>query len=730
MADRLTEKEIIYNIRIKDVKIITEVQEEVERLQRVIKKGQVEESGRMRDMTANEKVYYNQKLKLAREAHREEEKIARIRKGSLNDLREKLRQEIEMLANMGHTGGKVWRGQASRVKELRDQIAGLEAQYGTYSRNVGNYSGAIQDSFSQMGGAMGRASGQLRELTTMFSGGAGLAMGGFTASLAAIVGYVKMWNKYMNDSSERQAQLNITTNYYSQLWKGIEATFERMQDARRASGDPTLMDKIGWIGSFLLGKEGAEAVRDIERRLYIINELSNAYLVETAERNLEISELRIKANDKLNFTEQERLDFAKQAEDLLTDEIKKQADLAKYKRDTYIEQLALDKRLSDQEKKNIREISKISTEERQEIAKLDAEVLDIQTRLNDRKAVFIERQNEAFAKQQAAAEATKKAQEEEIERQNKLIELLEKQQLLLDIAASEAYGVLRRSLDRRAQGETMSIADSLGLFGGEEEEGGEEGEAIFAEMNKRLEAAQDFAQQAAQAWSDSYKQQLNDLKEARATGLITEEEYEAALITIRRRRQDEYLGMLKQAAGQNIKLQQAIAIAEQAINVSRAIKDIKMSIAVGKAKAAASAAPPANIPIIAAFLAQVAGLIGQVIAIRKQKPIAVKGFSEGGYTGRGDKYEPAGIVHKGEYVVPKRLVESPQYSGAIATLEAARLRGYAEGGMVGARTDFGNMRDVIREMVNTVTDIPVVVSAKDISLKQDELRKIRVRGDL
>lgn len=32
------------------------------------------------------------------------------------------------------------------------------------------------------------------------------------------------------------------------------------------------------------------------------------------------------------------------------------------------------------------------------------------------------------------------------------------------------------------------------------------------------------------------------------------------------------------------------------------------------------------------------------------------GFSEGGYTGAGGKYEPAGIVHRGEYVVPKEQV--------------------------------------------------------------------------
>lgn len=43
------------------------------------------------------------------------------------------------------------------------------------------------------------------------------------------------------------------------------------------------------------------------------------------------------------------------------------------------------------------------------------------------------------------------------------------------------------------------------------------------------------------------------------------------------------------------------------------------------------------------------------------------GFSTGGFTGRGGKYEPAGVVHKGEYVVPKQYVNQstglPNISG-------------------------------------------------------------------
>jgi hypothetical protein len=52
------------------------------------------------------------------------------------------------------------------------------------------------------------------------------------------------------------------------------------------------------------------------------------------------------------------------------------------------------------------------------------------------------------------------------------------------------------------------------------------------------------------------------------------------------------------------------------------------------------------------------------------------GFAEGGYTGPGGKYQPAGIVHRGEYVMPARTVQKL----GVRTLD--RLRGYAEGGLV------------------------------------------------
>lgn len=56
------------------------------------------------------------------------------------------------------------------------------------------------------------------------------------------------------------------------------------------------------------------------------------------------------------------------------------------------------------------------------------------------------------------------------------------------------------------------------------------------------------------------------------------------------------------------------------------------------------------------------------------------GFAGGGYTGPGGKYQPAGVVHKGEYVFDAASVKRI----GVGNLE--KMRGYANGGLVGGTT--------------------------------------------
>lgn len=75
-------------------------------------------------------------------------------------------------------------------------------------------------------------------------------------------------------------------------------------------------------------------------------------------------------------------------------------------------------------------------------------------------------------------------------------------------------------------------------------------------------------------------------------------------------------------------------------------------------------------------------------------------FAFGGFTGSGGKFQPAGVVHAGEFVLRQEVVRQ---AGMRALLEhlnrTGRLPGYASGGMVGARVS----------SASTTTATPVVL---------------------
>lgn len=94
---------------------------------------------------------------------------------------------------------------------------------------------------------------------------------------------------------------------------------------------------------------------------------------------------------------------------------------------------------------------------------------------------------------------------------------------------------------------------------------------------------------------------------------------------------------------------------------------------------------------IGGIVGQIAGAIGSAIggglsgqvasganALTVNQGMGYGGFAYGGYTGDGNKYEPAGVVHKGEYVLNSAATKRI----GIANLDRMN-KGYANGGYVG-----------------------------------------------
>ena len=132
--------------------------------------------------------------------------------------------------------------------------------------------------------------------------------------------------------------------------------------------------------------------------------------------------------------------------------------------------------------------------------------------------------------------------------------------------------------------------------------------------------------------------------------------------------------MMKQMAGEGSTAYKVLFLASKAAAIAQAM----VSTEVAAAKAL-ELGPIMGIPAASLIRGLGYASVGMIAAT------AVTGFSEGGYTGNGGKYEPKGVVHGGEFVLRKEVVEQP---GMRSYLDQLNQRGYADGGYVGRTNNF------------------------------------------
>jgi len=121
-------------------------------------------------------------------------------------------------------------------------------------------------------------------------------------------------------------------------------------------------------------------------------------------------------------------------------------------------------------------------------------------------------------------------------------------------------------------------------------------------------------------------------------------------------------GGLAELVGKETALGKALFLFQQAA----AIGQIIFSTAMANAKAVETFWMTGGMPWVAINTAAAAVSIASIMAQ------TIAGFSGGGYTGSGNKNEVAGQVHKGEYVIPKKILDTPLGAAYAANLEAMR----------------------------------------------------------
>lgn len=276
------------------------------------------------------------------------------------------------------------------------------------------------------------------------------------------------------------------------------------------------------------------------------------------------------------------------------------------------------------------------------------------------------------------------------------------------------------------------------------------------------------------SWSDEYDRELEKLKNMHRQGLISEQNFQKARLNLQVKNVQKYYDYYAQLAGsmvsaiqeaeiakseakydvliqqaknngedtaaleeekenKKLEIQKKYADVDFAIKVSQIIADTAVSAMKTYAQfgwpwgiipaAMVSATGIAQIAVAKAERDKIKNMQpGNTGSSSKSTPTATRvlsGYSEGGYTGDGGRYEVAGVVHRGEYVVPMPIMEDPRVIDAVGTIEAIRQNkrlatgaapsfseGYAAGGPVTGQTS-----PATAELAEAVSDLRAATEA-------------------
>lgn len=134
---------------------------------------------------------------------------------------------------------------------------------------------------------------------------------------------------------------------------------------------------------------------------------------------------------------------------------------------------------------------------------------------------------------------------------------------------------------------------------------------------------------------------------------------------------DQMAGMLRDSVGESNALYKTMFLAGKAASIAQAIVNTEEGATKALAQGGAYGSILAGV-VRATGYASVGLIAAQTIA----------GFANGGYTGHGGKYEPAGVVHKGEGVLTQEEVKALGGPQGFEDLRKSIRRGYSAGGLV------------------------------------------------
>lgn len=199
--------------------------------------------------------------------------------------------------------------------------------------------------------------------------------------------------------------------------------------------------------------------------------------------------------------------------------------------------------------------------------------------------------------------------------------------------------------------------------------------SLQADLRDQILADQQSTNEQRLAAEQQYLDRVADITRTNNDRLSAiQDSYKVAVVGTFSELSGQAADMVGKIAGEQSGAYRALFLAQKAFAVASIIMNAQIAAAKAPAELTILGGIPVGAALLAAGYANAAMVAGMTLA----------GFSEGGYTGVGGKYEPKGVVHGGEVVIRKDVVDQPGMKDYLIGLNRSGKRGFANGGYVGS----------------------------------------------
>lgn len=552
----------------------------------------------------------------------------------------------------------------AKIQDITAQLKNSEQETGRFYRNVGNYADSFVEAFTRMGGSAGGVVGPINNakmaLSALSKTPVIAILGALVTVLQKVIQSLKSSETTMNSVTVALAPLNagsrLLTNIMQKLGEGVAKVVTKLTE---------WADKLGLVN------EAMKTEQELTKAEIALQLREREVIMQNADDQLKVSQLRAKAADKLNYTAKERVAFLEEAISVEDRIARREMEIAQERYRIQSEQSKL---------------AQNSKEENDALAQSYAEMRRAEQAYYDKtrelQAQIVEATNQIRAEEKAASDARVKNTENELAALAKASGLSDEQiQKQLDIKKREIEARLKLveegSLEEYAlKVEQLKAEYDLDMQRLAQEEGTDELRRLRKEeFLKDMTALE-------QSWTDEMEALSQELMQETIDNALATIEAQRQLEAEEAQAKEERIAYAEEtalafaAATGSIADMLATIVAEnkELTKMARVIALAQIAIEQGVAIASAIRTATQSSATWVDMLAAVATTVGAVTAVMTQAIASVKSakFASGGYVsgpGTGTSDSIPAMLSNGESVMNARTTS--MFSPLLSSLNQA-----------------------------------------------------------